>query len=85
MNNQNIYGLIFAFVWFVCFFIQRELYVSIFYILTCRFSAAILEINTIFPCLPVEYSLNNGASWEKYNPEITTKLSHRGSVWVRST
>nr|XP_022312507.1 uncharacterized protein LOC111117641 isoform X2 [Crassostrea virginica] len=50
-----------------------------------RFSASILEINTIFPGLPVEYSLNNGASWEKYNPEITTKLSHRGSVWVRST
>ena len=83
MNNQNIYG--FIFVLFGVFLYRESCIFLFFYIFTCRFSASILEINTIFPCLPVEYSLNNGASWEKYNPEITTKLSHKGSVWVRST
>lgn len=50
-----------------------------------RFSNSILEINTIFPGLPTEYSLNQGASWEKYNPKITTKLSNAGKILVRSS
>lgn len=50
-----------------------------------RFRNSILEINTVFPGLPMEYSLDKGASWEKYDPKITTKLAHTGKILVRSS
>ncbi|XP_061180766.1 beta-hexosaminidase-like [Saccostrea echinata] len=50
-----------------------------------RFSNSILEVNTIFPGTPTEYSLDGGKTWKKYDPEISTKLQHKGSILLRSS
>ncbi|XP_062609600.1 beta-hexosaminidase-like, partial [Saccostrea cucullata] len=49
-----------------------------------RFSNSILEVNTVFPGTSTEYSLDSGKTWKKYDPEISTKLQHKGSILVRS-